>query len=290
MQTRLCQFARVGSLPRTPRPNLMAIYRCSLSTVSRSRGRTATAAAAYRSGTRIEDARTAEVHDFTARRRGIPFTAMVGWSGTRSDLWNRAEASERRRNAVVAREVLITLPRELSAKVHTQLSMALAQWLHETHGTAVDVAIHKARARDGGSQPHAHLLMTTRRVSGDGEFGAKTRELDEHRTGVEAVERLRATWAEMCNAALAEAGVPERLDHRSYARQGVDKEAIHVDRAAIALEEKGVARVAVAESSRAANRNARRKARMSPPSTGATEHIAPTEPNELVRRERRTSR
>jgi hypothetical protein len=58
----------------------------------------------------------------------------------------------------------------------------------------------------------------------------------------------------MCNAALEDAGASDLLDHRSYARQGVDKEAVHVERAAIALEERGVATAAVEESNRAANR------------------------------------
>jgi ATP-dependent exoDNAse (exonuclease V) alpha subunit len=224
------------------------------------------------------------------KKQHVVFAGLVGWAGDNASLWNTAEANERRRNSVVAREVQVAIPRELSPDSQIALAVAFATFLREMHGVAVDVAVHNPRARDGKSQPHAHLLMTTRRVSEDGSFGEKTRELDSLKSRSANVEVIRSSWASMCNAALEDAGASDRVDHRSYARQGVDKEAVHVERTAIALEERGVATAAVAEANRAANRNARRKARLSPPSNGASENIAPTEPNELVRRERRTSR
>src|SRR3546814_18491722 len=69
---------------------------------------------------------------------------------------------------------------------------------------------------------HAHLLTTTRRIGPEG-LGAKTRELDQKTSG--EVERWRGRWAEMQNAALERANVPERVDHRSHQRRGIEQEA-----------------------------------------------------------------
>jgi ATP-dependent exoDNAse (exonuclease V) alpha subunit len=193
---------------------------------------------------------------------------------TSGRFWVSTEAAERRRNAVVARELQVAIPRELSPDSQIALAVAFAAFLRETHGVAVDVAVHNPRARDGECQPHAHLLMTTRRVSDDGSFGEKTRELDSLKSRSASVEVIRSSWAAMCNTALEDAGVSERVDHRSYARQGVDKEAVHANRAAIALEEKGIATAAVAESNRAETRNARRKERLAPTTNDATDAIA----------------
>ena len=123
---------------------------------------------------------------------GCPSVAGIGCpsrgAGDNASLWNTAEAAERRRNSVVAREVQVAIPRELSPD--TQIAAAFARFLRETHGVAVDVAVHNPRARDGESQPHAHLLMTTRRFSDDGRFGEKSREL----------EALKPQWTPHVNA------------------------------------------------------------------------------------------
>src|SRR3546814_5771716 len=93
------------------------------------------------------------------------------------------------------------------------LPICLAREISERHGVAVDVAIH-APGREGDHRNHhAHLLTTTRRIGPEG-LGAKTRELDQKTSG--EVERWRGRWAEMQNAALERANVPERVDHRSH--------------------------------------------------------------------------
>ena len=95
----------------------MAIYSASVKTVSRGGGRSATAAAAYRNGEEITDERTGEVHDYR-RRTGVEHVASFAPEGMApqpsAELWNRAEAAEVRKNARVAREVLVALPAELT--------------------------------------------------------------------------------------------------------------------------------------------------------------------------------
>ncbi|WP_277949243.1 MobA/MobL family protein [Sphingobium sp. LB126] len=106
--------------------------------------------------------------------------------------------------------------------------------MSERHGVAVDVAIH-APGREGDHRNHhAHLLTTTRRIGPEG-LGAKTRELDQKTSG--EVERWRGRWAEMQNAALERANVPERVDHRSHQRRGIEQEAtVHMGPSATAME------------------------------------------------------
>ena len=93
----------------------MAIFRLSAQIVKRSDGRSATAAAAYRAGANIPDSRTGLVFDYT-RRRGVlhaeilaPADAPAAFKD-RVTLWNTVEATERRRDAQVAREIELALP------------------------------------------------------------------------------------------------------------------------------------------------------------------------------------
>jgi hypothetical protein len=88
---------------------------------------------------------------------------------------------------------------------------------------AVDVAIHAPHDYGDDRNHHAHVMTTTRVVDADG-LGAKTRQLDVRSSASIEVEDIRASWAAQVNDALELAQVAERVDHRSYARQGVEME------------------------------------------------------------------
>ena len=204
----------------------MAIYHLSVKTISRSAGRSATAAAAYRAGVEIADARTGEVHDYR-RKGGVVHSELVlpvgapEWAQDRAALWNAAEAAEVRKNSTVAREFEIALPTELSEEGRLALAVDLAREIVARHGCAVDVAIHEP-GRDGDSRNHhAHLLLSTRRLGPDG-FTDKTRELDQRQSG--EVDYWRSRFAELQNERLMEAGLSARVDHRSLKAQGEDRE------------------------------------------------------------------
>jgi hypothetical protein len=224
----------------------MAIFHCDVKTISRAKGRSSTAAAAYRAGERIEDERTGEVFDYT-RRRGVEHTELVLPVGApdmaqdRSSLWNAAEAAENRKNSCVAREVVVALPHELDAGQRAELVRGFAAWLVERHGVAVDLAIHAPHRSGDERNHHAHLLLTTRRLEAEG-LGAKTRELDEKRTGGEHVTAWREQWAQEVNRSLERAGVAERVDCRSHAARGEDREALlHLGPEATGMERRGEA-------------------------------------------------
>ena len=106
------------------------------------------------------------------------------------------------------------------------------------HGCAADVAIHRPGRTGDQRNHHAHILLTTRRLTAAG-FTEKTRELDDLKTG--EIGRWRVRFAEVQNARLREAGVEARVDHRSLEAQEIDREAtIHLGPTATALERRGV--------------------------------------------------
>lgn len=203
----------------------MAIYHLSVKVISRSSGRSATAAAAYRAGVLIADSRDGVVHDYR-RKTGIVRSFLVApkaarWAGDRTVLWNAAENAERRSNATVAREYQVALPTELSADARRELATRFALHLVSRYKIAADVAIHAPNPEGDQRNDHAHILTTTRVVEADGRLGAKTRVLDSARTGSGEIRQLRVTWATMANEALLAAGRSERIDHRSRVDAGL---------------------------------------------------------------------
>lgn len=206
----------------------MAIFNLSVSTISRSQGRTATAAAAYRAGVLIECQRTGICHDYR-RKRGVAHRMIFSpgnapkWSCRRADLWNAVEAKENRRNSVVAREWRISLPHELDAEQRIEATQAFAKELVKRYGVAADIAIHNPGREGDDRNYHAHILTTTRRLDAEG-FAEKTRVLDAAKTGGPEIEIMRKTWAEIANNALERAGKSERIDHRSLEVQREEAE------------------------------------------------------------------
>jgi len=225
-------------------------YHLQVSTISRSAGRSATAAAAYRSGTVIVDERTQHKHDYT-RKTGVAHSEIFvpedapAWAKNRDQLWNAVEQAERRSNSQCAREIVVAIPYGLAESERRSLVGEFARGLVERHQVAVDVAIHQDAARDWQGQQkeqqgyHAHILFTTRRLEAAG-LTEKTREWNWEGSR-ETVSYWREQWSQMGNEHLKAAGLEATLDHRSYEEQGVAKEAtVHLGVAATAMERRGM--------------------------------------------------
>ncbi len=149
----------------------LAIYHLSMKPLSRTSGRSAVAAIAYRAGQKLTNERDGITHDFTAKQGVehaeiiLPDGVSADWgAGNRSVLWNAAEAAEKRRDARVAREFEVALPHELSAEQRIEAAREMAQLLADRYGTAVDFAVHAPHRSSDVRNHHAHLLMTTRQV------------------------------------------------------------------------------------------------------------------------------
>ena len=206
----------------------MANYHLSVKKITRASGRSAVAAAAYRSAELIYCEREGRTHDYT-RKSGVEYLTIItpenapAWAQDRASLWNHAEAAEKRVNAATAREWEIALPAELNAQDRQNLAVSFASDLVDRYGVVADIAIH-APHRDGDQRNHhAHILTTTRRIEDDG-FTVKTRELDDRKLGSQNVIDMRAHWAEMQNAALERSGALDRVDHRSLEAQREEAE------------------------------------------------------------------
>lgn len=194
----------------------MAIFHLHVKVISRSKGKSITAAAAYRSGQRIEDNRTGIISDYS-RKKGVysseillPETAP-SWMGDRCLLWNAVERVEKRKDAQLAREIDVALPIELNHKEKRELLRGFVQRELVSQGMVADLAFHDFDSHN----PHAHILLTTRRIEGDG-FGKKERSWNNRHFLV----KLRQSWQDHANLALKIAGREEQIDCRTLAAQG----------------------------------------------------------------------
>ena len=225
----------------------MAVYHFSAKTVSRSAGRSSTAAAAYRSGERIVDERTGEIHDYT-RKGGVVDSLVVlphGGTMNRADLWNKVEAHHKRGDATVAREFVVALPAELDADQRQDLARRYARELAERYRVAVDVNVHAPGKEGDQRNHHAHILLSACYANTWGKLGKKAVELDPihcQRHGLaNVVEVERERWEQMANQALEKAGQEARIDHRSLEAKGITDRApgVHLGPTATAIERSG---------------------------------------------------
>ena len=225
----------------------MAIFIASTKSISRSSGQSAVASASYRAGCELEDKRYGKVHDYS-KKHGVMSadiilpTALADAKATigRSELWNKAENAEHRKDARVAREWLINLPYELDEQNRKELAHTFAQTLADKYGTIADCAIHQPTKKevDRGADPrnfHAHIMFTTRTAELDTDnqiilTDKATIELSDTKRltlGLKRVsheiKEVRQIWEQIANEKLAEFNY-ELIDSRSYAEQGIDIE------------------------------------------------------------------
>lgn len=218
---------------------MMAIYHLSAKIFSRGNNHSAVAAAAYRSGEKLHDRRQDKTLDYTRKQR-VHYAEIIvpehapEWAADRETLWNNVEAAEKRKDAQVAREIEVALPRELTGDAHALLVRDFVQNELVARGMVADISIHESIARDGETNPHAHILLTTREISGSG-FGKKKREWN----SVDTLKNWRERWADYSNRYLTEANTNTRIDHRSLEAQGVDRQPTkHLGKEATAIEKR----------------------------------------------------
>ncbi len=161
----------------------MALASFVVKPISRGKGRSSVAAAAYRSGEKLNNEREGTTYSY-ARKSGIVYTDILLPAHAperlqnRETLWNEVEKVEKASNARLAREIMIALPKELSREQNTMLARAYAQTF-ANEGMIADLSIHDK----GDGNPHAHIMLTTRPFNQDGTWGEKSRKeyiRDEH--------------------------------------------------------------------------------------------------------------
>ena len=218
----------------------MAQYHFAATLVSRSKGQSAVAAAAYRAGMRLDDERLGKTFDYT-RRYGVLHCEILApanapnWMCNRAELWNAIEKAEKRKDSQLARSLDIALPHELKPDQNLELLRGFVRAEFVDRGMIADLAIHAPGRRGDDRNVHAHILLTTREIAGPG-FGAKARDWNSK----QELQQWRQTWAEHANRILEREGFEERIDHRSLLDQGIDREpTTHVGPAGKKMEERG---------------------------------------------------
>ncbi len=233
----------------------MALYRLHLKHITRSRGLSAHAHARYitRNDTRALERspslqRSASAHAAYIDRSGtsgggayrddlvhVEHANMPAWArDTPQEFWKAADTYERA-NGRLYSEMELALPRELSPLDRLSL---VREFVHHEIGQRhpYSFAIHNAKALDGGEQPHAHIMFSTRVPGGvDREashFFARANNADPERGGAAkdttwyakaTLQQLRRDWEDIANRTLERAGLDIRIDHRSLTDQGIDR-------------------------------------------------------------------
>ena len=244
----------------------IAIYHWNIGIVSRGKGKSAVAAAAYRSGEKLTNEWDGMTHDYT-RKGGVVHTEIMlpphapPSFSDRSTLWNSVELYEKAGNAQLAREIDAALPIELSREEQIRLVREYCSSQFVSKGMCADFCIHDK----GDGNPHCHIMLTMRPLDERGAWAAKSKkEYDLDESG----ERIRLSsgrykthkvdltgwndkgnallwrkaWADYTNDFLERNGSPERIDHRSNAERGIDEiPTVHMGVAACQMEKKGIA-------------------------------------------------
>lgn len=193
----------------------MAIFHLHVQTIGRASGGNALAAAAYRAGEQLGE------FDYSKRKQEVELSGIYTpekspeWCLDRAGLWEAVEKAEKRKDAQLCREINFALPVELNSDQRRELVEEYAKTFTE-QGMVVDAAIHKSK---DGKNPHAHIMLTMRELTPEG-FGKKCREWNRQ----DLVSTWREKWADLANGALERAGHSARIDHRSLAAQGIDRE------------------------------------------------------------------
>lgn len=266
----MCGFCGNGENRQYSRKEVLtiAIYHCSIKIISRGKGKSAVAAAAYRSGEKLTNDYDGTTHDFT-RKGGVVHTEILLPDNApreyadRSMLWNAVEAVEKSKNAQLSREIEIALPNELSEAECIELAREFAQRTFVDKGMCADVCVHNPSREQ--KNIHAHIMLTMRPFNEDGTWGDKQKKeyvLDSNGNKIydkrkrtykcrtvqttdwnsrEKAEEWREAWSEFLNNALEQRNISEKVDHRSFERQGkIEKPTVHMGVAATQMERKGI--------------------------------------------------
>lgn len=270
-------YSRRKSLRPTPkttkeiRKELIRVadsFHFNISIISRGKGKSAVASAAYISCEKLTNEWDGVTHDYH-NKKGLedkeiflPENAPKEFLD-RSTLWNSVELNEKAINSQLARNFIIALPKELSLEENKELIREFIQENFVSKGMIADLAIHQGND-EGNGNIHAHIMTTVRPLNQDGTWGAKSKKeylLDKQGNKIlgkngkpktrkidltdwnnkENAEKWREHFATFCNQYLEKAGEQKRVDHRSYQRQGKEEiPTIHLGASAGALERKGV--------------------------------------------------
>ena len=193
-------------------------------------GSSVVACAAYRASEKLVDKHYGKIHDYS-KKDNVLHAEIVKpdhapeWMSDRQQLWNAVEAGEKRKDAQLAKEVILVLPRNLDHEQHKEV---VEGWIADNvtkRKLIADYAIHNPDAADGGKNPHAHVMFTLRPVEEDGTFGKKlTGYKNGGLDGKETLKEMRFSYEDHLNRVSATNDNNEVVfDLRSYREKGINR-------------------------------------------------------------------
>ena len=236
--------------------------------VQRSKGSSAVAGAAYQAGEKLFSEYDQKSKDHRRKQPEVLYTEIMFPANAppeyadRATLWNAVEEVEKQWNSQLARRFILALPREVPTEMYPQMMQEYCREHFVSKGMCCDFAIHDPDPP--GHNPHCHIMLTMRAIDENGKWLPKSRkvyDLDENGERIKLpsgnwkshkedtvdwneqyhAEEWRHGWELVQNKYLELAGSPERVDMRSYERQGLDKiPTVHMGAAVCALERKGI--------------------------------------------------
>ena len=240
--------------------------------VKRSQGQSAVAGAAYQSGERLFSEYDQKTKFYNKKKELVhaeimlPSHAPPGYAD-RATLWNAVEAVENQWNSQLARRIVLAFPVEVPKEQYLSMIKEFCQEQFVSKGMIADFAIHDK----GDGNPHAHILLTLRAMDEHGNWLPKARkvyDLDENGERIQLpsgnwkchkentvdwndqkyAEVWRHSWETITNRYLEAAGRPERVDLRSFERQGGIQQipTVHLGPAAHQMEKRGIAQMSAA--------------------------------------------
>ena len=248
----------------------MTLYHFNLRQISRNKGQSAIASAAYRSGEKLYSTYYGEPSDYT-RKGGVvlaeihlPEHAPTCYSD-RQTLWNAVEWEEKNKGAQLAHSFEITLMNEFSMEENIELGRRFVEEQLVARGMIADFCVHDPKKKEGEEpNPHMHIMVPIRPLNSDGTWGVKQKKepiLDENGTPIlgkggkpkmravsttnwsskETLLAMRKAWADMNNELFAQKGVSARISEESYEARGIDRiPTVHEGPNIRAMEEKGI--------------------------------------------------
>jgi prefoldin subunit 5 len=255
-------------LRRERRFNKMPVPHLNIRIVQRSKGSSAVAGAAYQAGEKLFSEYDQKSKDHRRKQPEVVYTEILLPANAppeyadRATLWNSAEEVEKQWNAQLARRFVLALPREVPLEKCPQMLKEYCEEQFVSKGMCCDFAIHDPDPP--GHNPHCHIMLTMRAIDENGKWMPKSRkvyDIDENGERIRLpsgrwkshkedtvdwneqyhAEEWRHGWEIVQNRYLEMSGSPERVDMRSYERQGLDiVPTVHMGAAVCALERKGV--------------------------------------------------
>ena len=237
--------------------------------VTRSKGASVIAKAAYNARDKLNDEHYGKVHDYS-KKEDLVFSKIFlpehisKEFSDREYLWNSVEKIEKSKNSQLARNLLFTLPRELNEEDRIKLISEFIEENFTSKGMIADCNIHNPTASDNEEQPHAHILLTLREIDEKGNWKPKSRKeyiLDENGEKIklksgnyksrkvnlndwnepDKAKEWRENFSKKANEYLEKNGIVKRIDPRTFEDQGREElPQIHLGTASYQMEKKGI--------------------------------------------------